>query len=125
MSKGTNAFGAFFKKRRLELGLTLRAFCRENGLDIGNTSKVERGLLHPPKTRLVLENYAKALKLKQGSEDWEAFFELAAISAGRIPERIMDDPELLAKLPLVFRTVSGKGLSEEKLRELVDLIRNA
>ncbi|MBN2581562.1 MAG: helix-turn-helix transcriptional regulator [Planctomycetes bacterium] len=125
MAAGINAFGAFLKKKRLELDLTLRAFCHENGFDVGNTSKIERGLMDPPKTPAVLEQYARALKLKPGSQDWEAFFELAAISAGRIPDRILDDRELLAKLPLVFRTTSGQSLSEEKLRELVDLIRNA
>ena len=125
MATGTNAFGAFLKRKRLALNLTLRAFCRENGFDVGNTSKIERGIMDPPKTRIVLENYARALKLKEGSEDWEAFFELAAISAGRIPDRIMNDRELVSKLPLVFRTVSGKRLTKGKLQELVDLIRNA
>ena len=121
---GTNAFGAFFKRKRLELGLTLRAFCRENGFDVGNTSKNERGLLDPPKTRTVLENYAAALGLKEGSEDWDTFFELAAISAGRIPDRVMNDSDLVSKLPLVFRTISGRKLTRQELQQLAEEIRD-
>ena len=41
-------FGAFFKQKRLELGLSLRRFCLEHGLDPGNISKLERGRLAPP-----------------------------------------------------------------------------
>ena len=121
----TNAFGAFFKRKRLELGLTLRAFCRENGFDVGNTSKTERGLLSPPKTTAALRSYAEALRLKEESEDWRAFFELAEISAGRIPERIMNDAALVAKLPLVFRTIEGKRLTAEQLQQLAEVIRDA
>lgn len=120
-----NAFGEFFKKKRLDLGLTLRAFCRENSFDVGNTSKIERGLLSPPKTAAALGSYAEALGLKEGSEDWRTFFELAEISAGRIPERIMNDAELVAKLPLVFRTIEGKKLTEKQLQELAEVIRDA
>jgi len=32
MKKGA-AFGDFFKRKRMELGLTLREFCRKNGFD--------------------------------------------------------------------------------------------
>ena len=35
MEKEATTFGAFFKKRRMALGLTLREFCHENGLDAG------------------------------------------------------------------------------------------
>lgn len=119
----SNAFGEFMKEKRLGLGLTLRAFCNQNGFDAGNTSKIERGLLDPPKTHVTLSSYARALELKEGSEEWNAFFELASISAGRIPDRIMNDAELVSKLPLVFRTITGRRLTEEQLRELAEEIR--
>ncbi len=44
-------FGEYFKKKRLEIGKTLRQFCLENGLDPGNISKIERGILRPPQSR--------------------------------------------------------------------------
>ena len=122
---GPNAFGQFMKKKRLELGLTLRAFCRENSFDVGNTSKIERGLLPPRKTHEGLKPYAVALQLEEGTEEWNAFFELAEISAGRIPQQIMDNEELVSKLPLVFRTIQGQKLTDEQLRKLAEDIRDA
>jgi len=121
--KAIAAFGEFAKSKRLKLGLTLRQFCRENDYDTGNMSKMERGLLPPPKGRKYLEAYAKALGIEKGREDWRMFFDLAAASSGRIPERIMKDDKLVARLPLVFRAMDGKPLTEKRLRELADLIR--
>ena len=120
-----NAFGDFAKQKRLGLGVSLREFCRENGLDWGNISRIERGVSSPPKSRKALEEYVKALKIKQGSDDWDTFFELAAISAGIIPEAVMKDEALVAKLPLVFRTIQGKKLTDKQLRDLAEVIRKA
>jgi transcriptional regulator with XRE-family HTH domain len=68
-------FGAFFRAKRNALGLNLREFCRRNGLDPGNVSRLERGLVPPPKSREILESYAQALKL--GPDDWQTFEALA------------------------------------------------
>ena len=38
-------FGSFFRARRMALGKSLRGFCIEKGLDPGNISRLERGLL--------------------------------------------------------------------------------
>jgi len=121
----TNAFGEFAKEKRLSLGLSLREFCRKNSFDWGNFSRIERGVSAPPKSREVQERYARALQIKEGTEEWQTFLDLAAISAGNIPERIMSDEELVAKLPMVFRTISGKALTPQKLRELTEMIRKA
>ena len=59
-------FGRFFKAIRLKTGQSLRQFCLANGLDAGNTSKLERGKLPPP-GRAVLDKYAQMLGLKEGS----------------------------------------------------------
>lgn len=120
-----NAFGEFAKAKRLSLGVSLREFCRDNGLDWGNISRMERGVSAPPKSREVQERYARALQIKEGSEDWQTFLDLADISAGNIPQRIMNDEELVGKLPMVFRTISGKAMTPEKLRELAEMIRKA
>jgi len=116
-------FGRFFKKKRLELGKTLRQFCAENHLDPGNISKLERGLLPPPTSQEKLEHYARCLRIKEGSDEWYEFFDLARASAGRIPEEILSNERLLAKLPLVFRTLRGQKLTREQLNELVEKLK--
>lgn len=115
-------FGEFFKQRRIALGKTLRQFCLENNLDPGNISKIERGRMAPPKERL--KEYAKYLKIKIGSKDWQEFQDLAAISAGRIPKDLTDE-ELLPRLPLFFRTLKEKQFTEKDLNELIEKIKNS
>ena len=121
----TATFGELFKERRIALGATLREFCRRNGLDPGNISRLERGLLPPPQGRETLEHYAKLLKLKKGSDDWYNFFDLAAAENGRIPAEILEDKEVLEKLPILFRTLRGQKVPDEQLDELVRKLRKA
>ncbi len=114
----TALFGEFFKKKRIEIGKTLRQFCIENDLDPGNISKLERGILPPPVSEEKLKHYARCLKIKKGSDEWYEFFDLAHASAGRIPEEILSDENSLAKLPLLFRTLRGQKLTKEQLNKL-------
>lgn len=118
-------FGDFFKEKRIGLKKTLRQFCAENGLDPGNISKLERGLMPPPQGSDKLEEYAKYLHIKKGTDDWYEFFDLAAVEAGRIPEELLNDAKVAASLPILFRTLRGKKISEKKLDELVEMIRKA
>ncbi|MGD0821016.1 MAG: helix-turn-helix transcriptional regulator [Desulfomonilia bacterium] len=118
-------FGEFFKKMRMKTGLTLRQFCMQNDLDPGNISKIERGLAPPPSSKKNLEKYADLLKLKKNSDDWYTFFDLASACSGKIPPDMMDNNELVQKLPLVFRTLRGQSVPPDKLDELIKLIRRS
>ncbi len=118
-------FGGFFKEKRIGLGKTLRGFCLENGFDPGNMSKLERGRLPAPQSREKLEQYANALRLKLGSDDWYQFFDLAAVESGRIPPEILSDEDMLDKLPILFRTLRGQKVPKDKLDELLDKLKRA
>ena len=119
------SFGEFFKTKRQVLGLTLREFCLKHHLDPGNLSRLERGVLPPPQDRKLLEQYAEHLEIKSGSAGWYTFFDLAAAAKGRLPEDLLEDEEVVAKLPLVFRTLRGKRLTEKQLDELVKKVRGS
>src|SRR5687768_12996074 len=97
-------FGQLLKRHRQRLGKTLRDFCLEHGLDPGNYSRLERGLFPPPQKSELLEKYATALGLERGSEQWLEFFDLAAASRGELPQDLLADDDLIAKLPILFRT---------------------
>ena len=116
-------FGNYFKELRIKRRMTLRRFCEEFGFDPGNISKLERGLLPPPQSRGKLEQYAQALGLKKGTSAWYEFFDLAAASRGQIPQEILKDDKLVAKLPVLFRTLRGERVPEEKLDELIEVIK--
>lgn len=97
-------FGNFFRQRRQTLALSLREFCRRNGFDPGNISRLERGLLTPPHSAEILESYAKALKLEPKSQQWHTLFDIAAAETGRIPHQMAEDQAEREKLPERFRT---------------------
>ena len=115
-------FGEFFKAKRIALDKTLRQFCLDHDLDPGNISRLERGLFPPPQHQK-LEEYAKLLALKEGTDDWYQLFDLAAAEAGKIPQDILDDKQVVEKLPILFRTLRGKKSSDKKLNKLVRKIK--
>jgi len=118
-------FGRFFKKMRMRREMTLRDFCRDCGLDPVNISKLERGVLPPPRSREKLEQYAKCLQLEEGGDEWYEFFDLAATCAEKIPESIMSDKQLVDKLPLIFCTQRGRKVSIDQLDTLIEMMRKA
>ena len=115
-------FGEFFKSKRVALGKTLRQFCLENSLDPGNISKLERGFLSPPQHDK-LEEYAHLLHVKKGTDEWYKLFDLASAENGKIPNDIMSDAEVVKELPVLFRTLRGGKITEEKLDKLVRKIK--
>lgn len=119
------AFGAFFKELRIKQEMTLRQFCDAHGYDAGNISKLERGLLSPPESEAKLTDYARALKIRRGSDDWYQFFDLARASRGLLPPELLRKRDVVARLPLLFRTLRGQKVSEQKLNELIEMIRRS
>jgi transcriptional regulator with XRE-family HTH domain len=124
---GAGTFGEFFaKQRRTRTKMSLRQFSQAHGFDPGNLSKLERSRLAVPQSRDVLERYARALRIPEGSDDWYEFFDRAAAENGRIPEDLLSDAEVAGKLPVLFRALRDEEASdEEKLRELIEIIRRA
>ena len=117
-------FGELIKKLRSEKRLGLREFCQEVGCDPSTWSKVERGLLPPPQDNGVLKKVAAALGVHVDSKTWEEMFDQAKIGGGRIPDYVLDDAALVKKLPLFFRTVSGKKPTRRELEKLAEALRD-
>jgi transcriptional regulator with XRE-family HTH domain len=118
-------FGEFVQERRRELELTLRDFCRKSGEDPSNWSKVERGLLKPPKTRARLKRVARALEITLGSDAWKSLVDMADVDAGKIPEYVMSETEVVKALPAFFRTVGSVKPTLEEVQALVDQLRES
>jgi transcriptional regulator with XRE-family HTH domain len=115
-------FGAYIKECRINKGITLREFCRINNLDPSNWSKIERGLLPPPKSKEVLGELAKSLEIDQNSEAWNTLFDLAAIS--HIPPDLIADQAILEKLPVFFRTLRGDKPTREELEKVLKIVKD-
>ncbi|MCG2685842.1 transcriptional regulator [Candidatus Parcubacteria bacterium] len=117
-------FGDFFRERRLNSGLTLRQFCNKKGYDAGYISRLENGLLPPPKDAEKLKALAVASELEKETEGWVRFFDLAAASReATIPEDIRKDfPEIQKFLPAFFRTLRKKEISDKDIKGLLHLL---
>ena len=120
-----NAFGPFFKELRIARKMTLRQFCEAHGYDPGNISKLERGLLPPPESEAKLADFARALRIRRGSDAWYQFFDIARAARGKLPPEVLRNRDVVARLPLLFRTLRGQKVSAEKLDELIAMIRRA
>lgn len=117
-------FGNLLKEYRRGSGLSLREFCRRHGFDHGNFSKLERGRLKPP-TGKALEKYVEAVGIERETDEWYELHDTAAACAGKVPDRIMSDEQIVRKLPVVFRTLARRRLTEEELHRLIELIRES
>jgi transcriptional regulator with XRE-family HTH domain len=118
-------FGEHIKQRRLEMGLSLRAFCAQHSEDPSNWSKLERGMLSPPDSSARLLAIGHYLCYEDDSQQMREFFDLAQIERGQIPRDILENSALMDKLPLVFRTIRGDVPTEDELMRLADIIREA
>ena len=118
-------FASFFQAIRKEHRITLRAFCEAAGADPGNISRMERRNIPPPQDHEILSRYAGALNLKEGSDEWYLFFDLAAADRGIIPKDIMADEELVKELPAFFRTLRGQKPTEAELLKVIEKIRRS
>jgi transcriptional regulator with XRE-family HTH domain len=116
-------FGPLFETLRQRAKLTLREFCKRAKCDPANISRMERGLVPPPKKREILEKYAAALGLDEGLDEWYLFFDSAAADSGMVPADIMADEELVRALPMFFRTLRGQKPTPDELRQIAEKIR--
>jgi len=116
-------FGEFLKQRRIASGQTLRAFCTSHGFDVGNFSKMERGILAPPHGDDRLSIYAEALGLKRESSDWFEFFDLASAARGEIPSDLLSDAQVVERLPVMFQAM--REMDPAKLDHFIELVRRS
>jgi transcriptional regulator with XRE-family HTH domain len=116
-------FGKFIKERRIRKGLTLREFCKLIEVDASNWSKIERGLLSPPRSDYKLKQIAEILVIPIGSDSWFEMKDRAELDTGSIPKDIRSDKDLIGYLPVFFRTIRSEKPSSEELDKLIDIIR--
>lgn len=116
-------FGDFFRQKRLEQNLTLRAFCQRYGIDTAYISRLENSKIKPPRGRK-LSALAKALRITKNDQEWIEFFDLAHQSRSELPTDLKEEaPEVFSLLPAFLRTPDGKKISKKKVEELIDFLK--
>ena len=81
-----NLFGKFINIKLKELKITLRELSRRCNIDASNLSKMERGVISPPKNRKTLEKIANALNLTKKESNY--FIDLARQDNEMVPENL-------------------------------------
>ena len=81
--------------------------------------------MSPPQDDDVLNRIAAILGISEDSKDRETLFDYASIDAGKIPEYVMKDEDLMKRLPLFFRTASGKKPTMEELEKLAEILKSS
>ena len=114
-------FHEMFKKKRMEVG-TVREFAKVSGLDVAYVSRLENGVILPPKDEEKLARLAASLGISEGSDEWREFMDLAAVAKNELPEDLRGDERVAKVLPAFYRALRDKELDEEEFRRLVDLI---
>lgn len=102
-------FGEKLKQLRLRTSLTMKEFCAKHGLDPGNCSKIERGIMIPQTYHAFLM-WGKFVGLKKGSKAMSEFCDLGCAEIGRIPPDLMENKEFVTYLPTLFALVRNNGM---------------
>ena len=113
-------FAKLLKALRLRAGYGLREFAELIGESPSNYVGRESGKLGPWRSQAKLRKVAEALALREGVEDWDAFFIAAGQDLVCLPpdiERQIERPFF----PALLRTV--ERLSEDELRDFVNDLR--
>ena len=118
-----NAFGEFIREKRLAIGLSMRSFAREVGMQPSNYCNVENGVLPPPSAEGV-ERIAAVLRLEPASSEFVRLLDLAAEARSEVPADIAKMVRENELIPALLRTVESERVSEEKLRGIIEDLRH-
>lgn len=122
MKKSTsNKYGAFLRELRIDREISLRDFAKSSGMDVGNLSKIERGILDPPQSK-IQNKFIKLLNLNE--KDSIKLKDLASHQKGNYPPEVEDDLKEYEYIPILLRTIANKRLTDEQIRELTKKINS-
>jgi transcriptional regulator with XRE-family HTH domain len=118
----TSYFARLLKQQRLAKGLTLREFSRRTGYDVGNLSKMERGILPPP-PQITVKKWAQVLALAEGSDEYEEFMAEAVLARQDVSTYFKKD--LREALPVLLRSEKSRKLTPEEFQCLVQTLKRS
>ena len=117
-------FHEMFKEKRMRIG-TVREFARETGLDVAYVSRLENGVTLPPKDSTKLARLASALGITEGTEEWQRFFDLAAVAKNQLPDDLRDDERIISVLPAFYRALRNRAMDDDELKKLLKLLKDS
>lgn len=114
-----NEFGEFLKKKRLEMGISLRSLADQVPMAASYLSDIEKGRRYAPEMEK-LSRIAKLLEI-QGDER-DIFFDLAGKSKDKVAPDLPDYIRENEKVKLLLRKVRSARDSEKKLDKIIRML---
>ena len=115
-------FGQTLKRLRLESGFGLRAFAELIDMPPSNLSALEHGRRAAPAEPERLREVAEALGLREGSIEWDEFFD-AARKSGELPADVRHLAGR-ALVPALLRTIDNRKLSDDEIADLIEEVKS-
>ncbi len=116
-------FGKFIKTIRLQNGIIAREAAIRAGILPSNFSKLEHGALRPPSDVERQKKLASAIGVEMGTEPAAQFFDLAGKANKAIPADLAEIISEDDARPLLLRTIGNKRLTEDEIRQLIEIVR--
>ena len=113
-------FHEYLENLRISKELGMRELAHKIGMDVGNYSRLERGITSPPNKDEFYNKVSDNLNL--GEDESLKLRELAELSKGKIPKDIVNEVKQYEYLPVLLRTIANKQLTDEQLKELTERI---
>lgn len=113
-------FGTYVKKRRDDLGKTLRSFATEIGISPAYLSDIENGNRRAPEK--FLDKFVQALQIVDPDE-LHAFYDLAGVSQGGQHADINSYMDDKPHARIAMRTAIDQDLSDADWQRLIELIK--
>ena len=117
-------FHELFKKKRLEIG-TVREFAKQSGLDLAFVSRLENGIVLPPKDSEKLAKLGTALGIIKDTDEWQEFMDLAAVAKNELPVDLQGDERIASVLPAFYRAFRKKEVGETEIKKLINMIKES
>lgn len=115
-------FGDFVRSTRMKNSQTGRDASRKADMLPSNFSKLEHGVLLPPKDAERQRQLADAIGIKPDTPEAQRFFDLAGAATNAVPLDLADIISKSETIPLLLRTIGNKRLSEKEIEALVELV---
>jgi len=115
-------FGAFVRSQRIKHLITGRDASQATGMLASNFSKLEHGVLTPPRDAEKQRKLSSAIGIPSGSEEEARFFDLAAKATDSTPVDIAAIISANAAVPLLLRTIGNKRLGKSEMNRIVEIV---
>jgi transcriptional regulator with XRE-family HTH domain len=116
-------FGGFVKSTRLKQNIIAREAALNAGMLPSNFSKIEHGVLPPPRDAAKQKRLAAAIGVQPGTATADQFFDLAGKATGSVPVDLADIISEDEARPLLLRTIENKRLTEADIKRLIEIVR--